>query len=51
MKTYNKSYFFANFFEKEIFSETQDISVVVEAGGARDRLESGAGDRAGTGFG
>ena len=49
MQTYKKSHFFTNFFEKEIFSETQDISVVVEAGGARDRVESGAG--AGTGFG
>ena len=43
MKTYKKSYFFTNFFEKEIFSETRDIRAVVEVGGARDRLESGAG--------
>ena len=51
MKTYKKSYFFANFFEKERFSETRDVKAVVEAGGARDRLESRARARAGTGFG
>ena len=51
MKTYKNSYFFDNFVEKEIFLETRDVRVVVEAGGPRDRLESGAGTRAGTGFG
>ena len=56
MQTYKKSHFFTNFFEKEIFSETRDVRVVVEACGARDRVESGAGagagveSRTGTGF-
>ena len=44
MQTYKKkSHFFTNLFEKEIFLETRDVRVVVEAGGARDRVESGAG--------
>ena len=54
MKTYKKkSHFFPNFFEKEIFLETRDVRVVVEAGRARDRVESGAGvgSRTDTGFG
>ena len=42
-KPIKKSYFFTNFFEKEILSENRDIMAVVEAGGARDRVESGAG--------
>ena len=50
-QTYKKSYLFTNVFEKEIFSETRDIKAVVEAGGARDRVESGAGVGLGTGIG
>ena len=50
MQTYKKkSHFFPNFFEKEIFLETRDVRVVVEAGGARDGVESGAGVGSGTG--
>jgi hypothetical protein len=51
MQTYKKSPFFTNFFEKEIFSETRDVRVVVEAAGDGDRVDSGAGAGFGVGSG
>ena len=46
-----KSHIFSLISMRKRFSETRHIRAVVEAGGAKDRFESGARAGAGTGFG